>query len=124
MKSAFHIRTLIVAISFFVIPFISMAAPGNDLCGAPTNINPVTSCGYITAQSLYQATSTGSPTTTCGATFYDVWYTFTAPIGITSVTISVNLPGGSNLNNTTTYVEVFNATTCANVITSNSMGCS
>ncbi|MEO6612540.1 MAG: PQQ-dependent sugar dehydrogenase [Chitinophagaceae bacterium] len=98
------------------------APPGNDLCGASANLTPQTTCG-ATAGTLYSATTTGSPTSSCGTT-YDVWYTFTVPAGTTSVDIDVTpTGGGSNLDGTNTYVEMFTATDCAGLITTNSRGC-
>ena len=100
---------------------ILLAAPGNDLCSAATNITPVTTCPGLTGETLYQATG-ASPTSSCAGTLYDVWYTFTVPAGITSIDILVT-PTGSNLTTSNTFIELFDATACGGVITANSKGC-
>jgi trimeric autotransporter adhesin len=96
------------------------AAPGNDDCSNAVAFTPVTSCGSSATQTLFQATATGSPTSTFGTT-YDVWYKFTVPAGINTLTIGVsNL--GSNLNSGNTFIEAFNASTCGTISTTNSLG--
>lgn len=117
------IRITAIAICLLLARQTFAQAPAHDLCANAVTVNPVTTCGEITNQSLFEATSTGSPTTTCGATIYDVWYKFTVPTGVSSVTLTLTLPGGSNLATNTTYTEVFNASTCGAVTTLTSLGC-
>lgn len=112
---------------FFVFALLDAAAsyaqPGNDLCGSATTITPVTSCGGISGETLYLASTTGSPTSSCGTT-YDVWYSFTLPSGASNADITVTpTGGGSNLNSGNTYIELFNATACGVVSTGTSLGC-
>jgi len=114
-------RTTILCFVFILISKNSFSAPGNDLCSAARNLTPVLSCGATGGQTLYQATLTGSPSSGCGTT-YDVWYTFTVPSGISSVLINVTA-GGSNINSGNTFIEAFDATTCALVSTSTTLGC-
>jgi PQQ-dependent dehydrogenase (s-GDH family) len=106
--------TVILAANLF-------AAPGNDLCSSPSSISPVTSCPGTNTGTLYQATYSG-PTSTCAATFTDVWFTFVMPASVTSADFSLSALG-NGLTTTNTYIEVFNATTCASVTTANSLGC-
>ena len=114
------IRPLLL-FSFFIISQFVLAQ-SNSLSTA-TSINPVTSCGATGSQTLYNATSDG-PVSTCAATTNDVWYTFTTPAGVTSVQIDVTVGGGSNLDNTNAFIEAFNASTTAGVISANTLGCS
>ena len=115
-------RTTIQFLFFILISKTLFSAPGNDLCSASTNLTPVTSCGATGGQNLYQATLTGSPASTCGASTYDVWYTFTVPAGITSIDIA--LSGlGNNLNSTNTFIEAYNASSCASATAVNTLGC-
>ena len=110
----------------FIFIFISnlvFSQPANNDCGSATNITPVTTCGAITNQTVYLATTTGSPTSLCGTT-YDVWYFFTVPTGATTVNITVTPSGGgSNLTSGNTFVEAFNASSCGAVSTLNTLGC-
>jgi len=73
-----------------------------------------------TGQTLYDATTTGSPTSSVGNT-YDVWYRFTVPANVTAVQISVD-GLGSSLNGNNMFIEVFNATACGSINTSTSIG--
>ena len=88
-----------------------IAQPVNDNCSAPTSLSPATSCSN-TSGTLYQATNAGTPTSLCGTT-NDVWYSFTTPTGVTSVSIDVSVGGGSNLNSSNTYIESFSGTACS-----------
>jgi PQQ-dependent dehydrogenase (s-GDH family) len=60
------------------------------------------------------ATDSGIPGA-CGGTPYDVWYSFTTPSGCTAVDIllTVNGAGGSNIDNTNTYVQAFSGANCS-----------
>jgi glucose/arabinose dehydrogenase len=98
----------ILFISFLcAISFVSYAQP--DACTSPSNLTPVTTCGATASQDLQNATATGSPTNVAGTT-NDVWYTFTTPTGITSVTISLTNPGNEIDDNT--YIEAFRNGSC------------
>jgi trimeric autotransporter adhesin len=105
---------------FFILVSCIAFAQSNNLNSA-TDISPVTTCGATGSQTLYNATADG-PTSTCG-TANDVWYTFTTPIGVTSVQINVSVGGGSNLDNTNAFIEAFNTNSPGGVIVSNSLGC-
>lgn len=115
-------RTGTLVIIFSFVSKILLAQPGNDNCATATNLTPVTTCGATASQTLYQATTTGSPTSLCGTT-YDVWYNFTVPSGVSSVNITVTPGGGSNLNSGNTFIEAFNASTCGTVSTGTTLGC-
>jgi trimeric autotransporter adhesin len=116
----FLARPFQLFIFLFAITNFSLAQ-SNNLASA-TSINPVTSCGATTGQTLYNANSDG-PTNTCAGTANDVWYTFTTPSGVTSVQIDVTVGGGSNLDNTNAFIEAFNANSTAGVIAANTLGC-
>jgi len=96
-------------ISFLcVISSISFAQVGvNNDCASAFNFTPVTTCG-ATAYNLRNATASGG---VFGASNYDAWYNFTTPAGVTSVTITIS-GYGSSLNNTNTFVQAFNSTSC------------
>lgn len=104
-----------------IISFITYAQP--DACTTPTNLTPQTTCGASTNQSLQSATATGSPINAAGTT-NDVWYTFTTPSGITSVTITLSNPG-TNVQ-TNAYIEAFASGSCngSAVFTGTSLGTS
>ncbi|MFC0774112.1 PQQ-dependent sugar dehydrogenase [Terrimonas alba] len=121
MLSVFK-RTTVLFFFFIPVSKFTFAQPVNNLSSAATNITPVTSCGATSGETLYQATSTGGPVSSCG-TANDVWYTFTTPANVTSVQISVTVSGGSNLDNTNAFIEAFNARTTADLTISNTLGC-
>lgn len=105
----------------FTICLVAPApAPANNTCAAATAITPVTACGAITGQSLFFADATGSPTSTFGTT-NDVWYSFTVPASVNTVRIDATGLGGS-LNNNNTFIEAFNASSCASVSTATLIG--
>ena len=80
----------------------------SDDCAAPALLSPGTGC-TLTTGSVYNATPDG-PTSLCGATTNDVWYYFTLPANSSSVNISLSSSGGgSNLNSSNAYFEVFSA---------------
>ncbi len=110
-----------VFVLFSILVSEKSFSQAND-CSSAGSITPVITCGATANQTLYNATSTGSPTSSCGTT-NDVWYTFTTPTGVPSVTITVTPNGGSNLNSSNTYVEVFDALNCGDVSSSTSLGC-
>src|SRR5262245_29586688 len=114
-------RTGICVIIFTLVSKLLTAQPGNNDCGFATSLTPVATCGATTGQTLFQAT-TSAPTSLCG-TAYDAWYYFAVPTGVTSVNIAVTTGGGSNLDNTNTYVEAFNASTCGAISTLTTLGC-
>jgi hypothetical protein len=116
-------RTGLFLLFFILSSKILLAQPVNNDCASATSLTPVTSCGATGSQTVYQATSTGSPTSLCGTT-YDVWYYFTVPSGVSSVNITVTPSGGgSNLNSGNTFIEAFNATTCGAISTGTTLGC-
>ena len=99
--------------------------PANDNCSGATTLtsDPAPTCNTITSNLRYATNS--APTGTCGAgvsatTTYDVWFTFVATSTTHAVTIS-NL--GSNLNSSTTYIQMLSSSTnsCGGVLTS--LGC-
>ena len=100
-------RILIIAVLF--LSFNSFAQVAPDACNTPLNLNPQTTCGATTGQTLQNSTATGSPTNIAGTT-KDVWYTFTTPSGITSVTLTLSSPGNSIDNNS--YIEAFSGGSC------------
>lgn len=109
---------------FFIIFFNvsnSAEAQSNSM-GSATLISPVISCGATTGQTIYNATSDG-PASTCAGTTNDVWYTFTTPANVTNMQIDVTVGGGSNLNSTNTFIEVFDARSTAAVTVPNTLGC-
>lgn len=85
--------------------------PANDVCSAPTNLTPVTSCGATSNQTLFNTTSTGSPANPAGAT-NDVWYTFTTPANVNNAQISFSGLGAS-LNSSNTFIEAFSSSNCS-----------
>ena len=99
--------------------------PANDNCSGATVLtsSPAPACNNITANLRYATNS--APTGACGAgvsstTTYDVWFTFVA----TSTTHAVRISNlGSNLNSSTTYIQMLSSSTnsCGGVLTS--MGC-
>ncbi|HLP38614.1 PQQ-dependent sugar dehydrogenase [Lacibacter sp.] len=100
-------RILFIAV-LFVFAFYSFAqAP--DACNTPLNLTPQTTCGATGSQTLQNSTATGSPINAAGTT-KDVWYTFTTPSGITSVTITLSSPGNSIDDNS--YIEAFSNGSC------------
>ncbi len=111
----------ILFLSFLcVVSFKLYAQP--DACTTPSNLTPQTTCGATTGQSLQNSTATGSPTNAAGPT-KDVWYTFTTPIGITSVTITLSAPGNNIDNNS--YIEAFSNGSCGSgTFTGTSLGTS
>jgi glucose/arabinose dehydrogenase len=95
--------------------------PANDVCSAPTNLTPQTTCGATTGQTVLGATNYNSPTNTAGTT-NDVWYTFTTPANTRNVQIAVT-GLGANLNVNNTFIEAFTGGTCAaGVFTGTSIG--
>ena len=121
MLSAFK-RPIVLLIYLIFVSKFTFAQIGNNSSSSAGNISPVTSCGATSGETLYQATSTGGPVSSCG-TANDVWYTFTTPANVTSVQISVTVSGGSNLDNTNAFIEAFNARTTADLTGVNSLGC-
>jgi PQQ-dependent dehydrogenase (s-GDH family) len=114
-----------VILLLFALTFVLRlsAAPGNDLCGGPSSLSATTSCSGTVNGTLFQATYSAGPTSTCtGSAFIDVWYTFSVPAGITSMSFSLSSLG-TGLTTANTYVEVFDARNCAGVIAANSLGC-
>ena len=103
---------------FLLFTFIhssAQAQPTNNVLSCTTS--PVLSVGTTctnTTGTLFDATSDGIATT-CGASAYDVWYTFTTPGNCTAVNIDAAAltSGGNNIDNATTYLQGF----------SNSGGC-
>lgn len=118
----FFLLFILLICGFYIT---SYAQPSNDLCANAKSITPGSSCtgtALLSSETLYQATSTGSPTSSCGTT-YDAWYYFTVPSGISSVNINVTIPNGSSLNKNSTFIEVFNSSTCGTISTGNSLSC-
>ncbi|MBC7948245.1 MAG: PQQ-dependent sugar dehydrogenase [Chitinophagaceae bacterium] len=114
----------LLCLLFIVIVQQATGQTANNLCASAVNLTP--SGTFITATGdLYLANATGSPTSTCNATRNDVWYRFTTPVGgITFATISVTLTSNpSSLTSTNTFIELYNATTCANATAVNTLGC-
>ncbi len=91
----------------------------NQIADART-IVPATSCTYIDNQTLYQATETSGLTGVYGSS-YDVWYKFTAPVGINTVLINLNIPNSIGTTGTT-YIEGYNAATEAAVSNATLLG--
>lgn len=116
---------LIVSISLTIFNNV-FAQPGNDLCANAVVLTPKTACNTTAPASqssatLFNATSTGSPSNVYGTT-YDAWYRFTTPAsGVSTINIALSATGTS-ITNTNTMIEVFNATTCAAVFTTSSLG--
>lgn len=104
------------SVLFFILIFLSktlLAQPANDnfACSGLPSLTPSTGC--VTSNGdLYQSTTGIS--STCGTT-YDVWYTFTTPVGCTSVSIDVSpiAAGGNNLTASNTFIEGFSASGCS-----------
>jgi trimeric autotransporter adhesin len=108
---------------FFLFLFISnylFAQPANNLCASATNLTVVASCGATAVQSLFNATSAGSPTSPYGTT-YDVWYRFTPGAGVTTVQIALSGVGGG-ITNTNTFIEAYNSANCAGISTTTTLG--
>lgn len=104
-------RTTVALIAFVLFSKITFAQFDN--CATPTSITPGTTCTNSTG-TLLGATDSGIPGA-CGGTPYDVWYSFTTPSGCTAVDIllTVNGAGGSNIDNTNTYVQAFSGANCS-----------
>jgi PQQ-dependent dehydrogenase (s-GDH family) len=100
-------KRILFSLFLSVTSFYSFAQP--DACNTPSDLTPQTTCGASTNQSLQNATAVGSPTNVAGTT-NDVWYTFTTPAGITSVTIALSSPGSNVQSNA--YIEAFSAGSC------------
>lgn len=101
-------RILFIAV-LSVLSFYSFSQVAPDACNSPLNLTPQTTCGATGSQTLENSTATGSPTNAAG-TAKDVWYTFTSPSGITSVTITLSSPGNNIDDNT--YIEAFSNGSC------------
>ncbi|HET7899171.1 MAG TPA: hypothetical protein VFL47_15905, partial [Flavisolibacter sp.] len=117
-----NFTSLLAFIFIFFLPVYSFAAPGNDACSNASPLTPGTTCSN-TRGNLYQATNEGTVTSTCGTTS-DVWYTFTVPSNAVLTTITVDMDNGNTATNANSYLEVFNANSCASVSTATSLGCS
>ncbi|HLY70716.1 MAG TPA: hypothetical protein VKR53_13375, partial [Puia sp.] len=85
-------------------------------CAAATTLTPGAAC-TTTNGTLFNAAN-ATPTGGCGGatptTTYSQWYRFTTAVGSTSAVITVT-PTGSSLTAATTYVEIFNGTTCGTI---------
>lgn len=105
----------------------SLSQQANDVCSSAKTITPGSSCtggAILSSESLYLSTYAGSPSSTCYASPFDLWYTFTVPSNVSAITITLT-PGGNpnSISNTNTFIEVFNASTCGAISTGNSLGC-
>ena len=99
------------------------AQPVNNLCANAVTITPNTGCAGI-AGNLYQANDAGSPPATCGTT-NDVWYKFITPANPVAVSITVTPTSTptSSISTGNTFIEVYNAATCAASVAGNTKGC-
>jgi trimeric autotransporter adhesin len=114
-------RILVLCFSLF-ISLIVFSQPINNTCSSVTTLTPGTSC-VTTRGDLYLASSDGIATSSCGTT-NDVWYKITLPSNVITTAITVTMDNGNTATNSNTYLEVFNASSCASVSTSTSYGCS
>lgn len=115
-------RTFILFFCFVLTTQI-VFPQSNNSCSSATPLTPGTTCGSGTTGDLYQATSDGIATSTCGTT-NDVWYKFTLAANAIKTTITVTMDPGNTATNSNTYLEVFNASSCGSISTSTSYGCS
>lgn len=116
-----HLLTNLLLCFLLLFSTSLFAQPANNACASATNLTVVGACGATGAQSLYQATNAGSPTSPYATTTYDVWYRFTAGAGISSVQIALS-GVGSGITNTNTFIEAYNATACGSISTATSLG--
>ena len=113
-------QTLLILISFF-FQSAAFAVPTNDDCSTASQLTPNTTC-VTTIGDLYLATNENLVSSSCGTT-NDVWYYFTVPSGALTTTITINMDNGNTATNSNTYLEVFNANSCAGISTLTSNGC-
>ncbi|MBS1915116.1 MAG: T9SS type A sorting domain-containing protein [Bacteroidetes bacterium] len=119
MKIPLPIRASTLKLFGSVVIFLLTASQSDaqSTCALATNLGtPGSSCS-TTNGTLYNA-ATATPAGGCGGatatTTYSQWYRFTTGASQTSAVISVALTG-SSLTTATTYVEIFNGTTCATI---------